>query len=126
MCLGGLMNKYIDTKLGIEVMSFSIVLLSTILAASNISGLVWSVPLILAVVLLNLVYKADILLIDALKIALAVSIVYNIAIYIVNDTVLNLYLEQPSEMLKLLGLAVLPYWVIFKPFFAFFAKKETA
>lgn len=120
------MTKYIDTKLGVEVMSFCIVLLSTVLAASNISGLLWSVPLILAVVLLNLVYKADILVIDALKIALAVSIVYNIAIYIVNDTVLNLYLEQPSEMLKLLGLAVLPYWVFFKPFFMFFSKKETA
>lgn len=115
-----------NLKLAVEVMSFCIVMLSTVLAATNLSGLIWSVPLILAVVLLNLVYRAEILVFDALKIALAVSIVYNAAIYILNDTVFNLYIEQPSEMLKLLALAVLPYLFIFKPFFSFFAKKKTA
>tara|TARA_Y100001960_G_C14570679_1_gene775683 strand:+ start:395 stop:757 length:363 start_codon:yes stop_codon:yes gene_type:complete len=118
---GGFMNFYKD--LAINVISFCLVVLATVLSSTDLAGFLWGGPIILAVVSLNIYYKAEVLAIDALKIGLAVSIVYNIAVYIVNDTVLNLHMSQPSELFKLLFFSCFPYFFIFMPIFAFFTKK---
>lgn len=108
----------------IQVLTAVAVVFVTCVASNNIAGFIWTVPLLTLVLALNLYYLTDFMLISSIKIGFFISVIYSTLCLVINHYYLNWYLSEHSEAVKIIGVSIIIYLVLFYPILRFFKVED--